>query len=85
MTEPSASQSPLQLALKSTFAWPVAKRSLVIALIVGTLLNLLNQGDFLLAGSDINWLKVALTYCVPFFVSSYGAFSAFRASASKEV
>ena len=85
MAEPFTTPSPLRQALRSAFAWPVSKRSLIIALVVGTILNLLNQGDFLVAGGGVNWLKVALTYCVPFFVSSYGAYSAFRAGAAEDM
>lgn len=37
-----------------------------MALVVGTVLNLINQGDRL---GPIDWLKLAPTYAVPFFVS----------------
>ncbi len=53
----------------------VPRRSLHVALIVGTLLNLINQGDSLLGASTVNWLKVILTYCVPYAVCTYGAVS----------
>jgi hypothetical protein len=53
----------------------VPRRSPMVALIVGTALNLINQGDALLAGAAINWLKVALTYAVPYGVATYGAVS----------
>lgn len=65
-------------AFRAAMAWPVAKRSLVIAILVGSILNLINQGDALMAGADINWWKIALTYCVPFCVATYGACCAFR-------
>jgi len=42
---------------------------------VGTVLNLINQGDAIFTGGRINWLKVALTYVVPYCVSTYGAVS----------
>jgi len=51
------------------------RRSLVAALVVGTALTLLNQGDTLLSGqwnAALYW-KIPLTYCVPFCVASYGA------------
>ena len=64
-------KSPLAVA----FSGPVLRRSLAIALIVGTVLNLINQGDYVMDG-QVNWLKLALTYCVPFCVSTYGAYSA---------
>ena len=47
-------------------------RSLIVALLVGTVLNLINQGDSLLAGA-VSWSKVVLTYFVPLAVVSYGA------------
>ena len=53
----------------------VPRHSLHVALIVGTLLNLINQGDSLLGASSVNWLKVILTYCVPYAVCTYGAVS----------
>ena len=56
---------------------PMLKRSIIAALVVGTILTLLNQGDVLLSGSWINALywKIPLTYCVPFTVATYGALS----------
>lgn len=47
----------------------VIKRSIIIAVVVGTLLNLINQGDAMVSGLNLNWFKVILTYCVPFAVS----------------
>ena len=54
---------------------PLLKRSVIAALVVGTVLTALNQGDNLLAGiwSDALYWKIPLTYCVPFLVSTYGA------------
>ncbi len=55
--------------------FPMIKRSLTVAVVVGTILTLLNQGDTILGGNWGNALywKVPLTYCVPFLVASYGA------------
>jgi hypothetical protein len=50
------------------------KRTLVTALVVGTLLTLLNQADVIGAG-DATWatyLKCAANYLVPFVVSNVG-------------
>ncbi|WP_100754064.1 nitrate/nitrite transporter NrtS [Vibrio salilacus] len=47
------------------------KRSFVIALVVGTLLNIINQYDALLLTGSVNFFKVILTYCVPFCVSLF--------------
>jgi hypothetical protein len=54
----------------------VPVRAFCVALIVGTVLNLINQGEALLAGAHISWLKLALTYLVPYAVSTHGAVSA---------
>jgi hypothetical protein len=35
----------------------------------------INQGDALLGMASINWLKIVLTYCVPYAVCTYGAVS----------
>ena len=59
------------------------RRSIGVALVVGTILNIINQGDAYFAAAPIDWTKLLLTYCVPFCVSTYGTFSAFR-GADKE-
>ncbi|MBA3564544.1 MAG: nitrate/nitrite transporter NrtS [Gammaproteobacteria bacterium] len=53
----------------------VPKRSCLVALIVGTLLNLINQGDALFGPGEINFVKLALTFAVPYCVATYGAVS----------
>ncbi|MDA3921139.1 MAG: nitrate/nitrite transporter NrtS [Salinisphaera sp.] len=53
----------------------VPRRSLIVALFVGTLLNLINQGDTLFSGEHINLVKLLLTYTVPYGVATYGAVS----------
>jgi hypothetical protein len=62
-------------------AWDtgIPQRALVVALVVGTVLNLINQGDALFAGRNVNWAKAMLTYAVPFCVSAHGALSARKA------
>jgi hypothetical protein len=67
-------------ALRKTLTWPVVRRSLLAALLVGTTVNGINQGPEILAGhSPVLW-KLAFTYFVPFLVVSYGSFSAFRSA-----
>ena len=54
---------------------PLVRRSAVIALIVGSVLLAINQGDVILAGrgdAALAW-KVPLTYLVPFIVATWGA------------
>lgn len=51
----------------------IVKSSLRIALVVGSILNLVNQGSAILAGTGISWIHVALNYFVPYCVASYSA------------
>jgi hypothetical protein len=53
----------------------VPRQSFLVALIVGTILNLINQGDTLLATGSVNWFKIVLTFLVPYAVCTYGAVS----------
>jgi hypothetical protein len=53
----------------------VPLRSFVVAMVVGTLLNLINQGDVLFGHAHLNVTKMLLTYVVPYFVATYGAVS----------
>jgi hypothetical protein len=67
-------------ALRRALSWPIARRSLLTMLIVGSILNIINQGDALMRWDAIDWWKVLLTYCVPFCVATFGAYSAYRAA-----
>lgn len=50
------------------------RRTVTIALVVGTILFAINQLDVVLHGNAdaITWIKAAVTYLVPFCVSSAG-------------
>ena len=54
---------------------PMLKRSFLASSVVGTILILLNQGDFIFTGHFYKGLiwKVPLTYLVPFCVATWGA------------
>jgi TctA family transporter len=65
-------------ALSRTFEWPSVKRSLIVAVIIGTILNGINQGDALVAEQPVVVWKLLLTYFVPFAVASYGSYAALR-------
>jgi hypothetical protein len=60
----------------------VPRRSLWTAVVVGTILNLINQGDALFAGRSLDWTKLLLTCLVPYCVATYGAVS-FRMAAAR--
>ncbi len=58
----------------------VRNRALKVALVVGTLLALINHADAVISQTFglINALKVLLTYCVPYAVATYSAVGALR-------
>jgi hypothetical protein len=60
---------------RSCFSDGIPRRSFAVAAVVGTVLNLINQGDAVLDGAPLNVAKMALTYLVPYCVATYGAVS----------
>ncbi len=62
--------------LRCTLLRPsLLRRSLATALVVGSVLTAINQGNILVQGNfpaALYW-KVPLTYCVPFCVATWGA------------
>jgi len=47
-----------------------------VALVVGSILALINYGDRIFLHYDmhtLDWIKLAVTYCVPYCVATYGA------------
>jgi hypothetical protein len=62
----------------------VPRRSLTAAVVVGSISNLINQGDALFAGRPLDWTKLVLTYLVPYCVTTYGAVS-FRLEAARRI
>lgn len=46
-----------------------------MSLIVGSLLNLINQGDALFGTRSVDVFKLCLTYMVPYCVATYSATS----------
>ena len=53
----------------------VPRRSLIVSVVVGSILNLINQGDALFGGEPVNMATIVLTYIVPYVVATYGAVS----------
>jgi hypothetical protein len=60
-------------------------RCIAAALIVGTILFLINQGDVVFGGQATasTWIKIGLSYLVPFFVANYGIVLGSRRSESR--
>lgn len=57
------------------------RQTVTIALVVGTVIALINHGDVVLRGdaTATTWTKVGLTYLVPFVVSNLGLLAGKRA------
>ncbi len=60
-------------------------RCITVALIVGTILFFINQADVVFGGraTTLTWIKIGLSYLVPFFVANYGIVLASRRSGSR--
>ena len=75
--------SPKQTFLSVALSRSIVFRAIKIAVIVGTILAFINHGEKVmslsLSGED--WLKVFLTYLVPYCVSTWSATGAVRAKA----
>jgi len=69
-------ESWLQVAVRKT----VVRRALAVAVVVGTVLALINHGDYILNGSVSfsTMVKIGITYLVPYGVSTYSSVSAIR-------
>lgn len=52
---------------------PIARAALQVSLVVGTILNVLNQGPELLHHGAVSWPRIALNYVVPWCVSAFSA------------
>jgi hypothetical protein len=67
--------STVRRAVRYSLSDGIPFRSGCVALVIGSILNLINQGDAILGMNSINWIKIVLTYFVPYAVSTYGAVS----------
>jgi hypothetical protein len=63
------------------------KKTISVALIVGSAFFAMNQLGVILAGhaTALVWLKTALTYLTPLFVSNFGVLSATRRPALRRI
>ena len=85
MSLPKAQRAATQLRARPSWIAEARERSVVaralrVAAFVGTVLVAINYGDRALAGrlERVDWLKMLLTYCVPYAVSTYSAVQAIR-------
>ena len=49
------------------------KKAFFTAMVIGTILTAINHGDLIISGSLPPIWKIALTYCVPYCVTTWGA------------
>lgn len=63
-------------ALSLATSGGVPRRAIIVAIVVGSALNLINQGDAIFGPKAIDMGKLLLTFVVPYLVSTHGAVSA---------
>jgi hypothetical protein len=70
----------------SVFRRATHLRALRIALVVGTILAAINHGDAILGASMTTsaWIKILMTFCVPYGVSWYSAVKAESRDTAKD-
>ena len=54
----------------------IHKNGIIMAIVVGTILNCINQGPTMMEGQPLSWTRLILTYMVPYCVSVYSAVKA---------
>ena len=66
--------------LAIAFQESVYKRALKMTVVVGLILAFINHGDSLISGgmTTAEWIKVALTFLVPYCVSTFASVQAIR-------
>lgn len=61
----------LQKIVIAAMKRPILVFAIKLSLVVGTVLNLINQGGVLLGEGAFSWLHCGLNYLVPFLVSAF--------------
>jgi len=59
--------------LRAALIRRIVASALRISLVVGTVLNAINQGSAIFGDAAVSWLHVLLNYLVPYCVASYSA------------
>ncbi|MDI1309314.1 MAG: nitrate/nitrite transporter NrtS [Methylotenera sp.] len=63
----------MTLLFKTALKPHILKNSIKVSLIVGTILNLINQGEHFLSDGSISYAHLIMNYLVPYLVSTYSA------------
>jgi hypothetical protein len=74
-TSPPASSILSREAFAIASSPPVVSLALRMSMFIGTLLNLINQGDALFGDAPFSPAKLLLTYSVPYCVATFSATS----------
>jgi len=70
-------------ALREVFRGKLLRQSILVALAVGTIFNLIDQWHLIFDG-EFHLVRAAIIYAVPFLVASYGAYSAISSGPAKD-
>ncbi|MDA9271631.1 nitrate/nitrite transporter NrtS [Planktomarina sp.] len=73
-------RAPSTRFMDLAFSDGTPKKAFFTALVVGTVLTVINHGDVILSGNYPPAIKVLLTYCVPFCVTTWGSILGKKAS-----
>ena len=73
LDSPPPARWTLRSLIETAATRPIIHTAIRVALVVGTILNLINQGGRIADGLSISWLQMAMNYLVPYCVSSYSA------------
>ena len=73
-------RAPSTRFMDLAFSDGTPKKAFSTALVVGTVLTVINHGDVILSGNYPPAIKVLLTYCVPFCVTTWGSILGKKAS-----
>jgi hypothetical protein len=63
----------MKVFLRMACAPHIMRNAVKVSLVVGTVLNAVNQGVQLWRGAPIAWWQVVMNYLVPYCVSTYSA------------
>lgn len=78
--QPEVTWSDWSQAVAVVLYRPHLRRTVSVAVVVGTILFLINQLDVVLSGDATGrtWIKAVTTYIVPFCVANYGVLTGTR-------
>ena len=75
----TTNQLPAPTLRQLIFGDGTPRKAFLTALVVGTILTMINHGDLIVMGLWPPLPKLLLTYCVPYCVTTWGAITGKRA------